>query len=140
VKRLGGGAHTDVVRDVSWHPTLPLLTSCGWDGQILLWRPSKPSVDDKITPRARVRQLTPYARRLDENGCSLHGTHGPDENDDDDDDENERDDEDDDEEMGGEDDSDPDFVVEEVIVGEDEDDDDDDEDGNDGPAWVEPPE
>mmetsp|Transcript_33530 Transcript_33530/g.132232 ORF Transcript_33530/g.132232 Transcript_33530/m.132232 type:complete len:101 (-) Transcript_33530:1674-1976(-) len=31
--------HFQPVRDVSWHPNLPLLCSSGWDGMILLWGP-----------------------------------------------------------------------------------------------------
>lgn len=30
-------AHAAAVRDVSWHPTAPLLTTVGWDHNVLLW-------------------------------------------------------------------------------------------------------
>lgn len=33
--------HSDPVRDVSWHPTLPYLMSTGWDGRILRWSPAQ---------------------------------------------------------------------------------------------------
>ena len=40
-------AHRDAVRDVSWHPTLPLLTTVGWDHHVYLWRadPDSPFID-----------------------------------------------------------------------------------------------
>lgn len=34
------GAHDTCVRDVSWHPQLPVIASSSWDGSISLWRPS----------------------------------------------------------------------------------------------------
>ena len=36
--------HADIVRDCSWHPTRPELTSVSWDGSIVEWgpRPSGP--------------------------------------------------------------------------------------------------
>ena len=37
VRRLEG--HTAAVRDVSWHPTQPLLASSSWDGTFILWKP-----------------------------------------------------------------------------------------------------
>lgn len=30
-------AHRAAVRDVSWHPTVPMLTTVGWDNNVLLW-------------------------------------------------------------------------------------------------------
>jgi len=35
VKRLIG--HSHIVRDVSWHPHLPMLLSSSWDGNCLMW-------------------------------------------------------------------------------------------------------
>ncbi len=32
--------HESVVRDVSWHPTEPLLVSVSWDGGVVSWAPS----------------------------------------------------------------------------------------------------
>jgi WD repeat-containing protein 23 len=32
------GGHDDVVRDCSWHPNVPLITSMGFDGKIISWK------------------------------------------------------------------------------------------------------
>ena len=34
-RRLGG--HGDIVRDVCWHPYLPLIVSASWDGSVRRW-------------------------------------------------------------------------------------------------------
>lgn len=34
------GQHSDLVREVSWHPHLPLLASASWDGTVGLWHSS----------------------------------------------------------------------------------------------------
>ncbi len=40
-------AHRAAVRDVSWHPTLPQLTTVGWDHNVFLWKadPDSPFID-----------------------------------------------------------------------------------------------
>ncbi|KAK9834848.1 hypothetical protein WJX81_003498 [Elliptochloris bilobata] len=38
--------HREIVRDCSWHPTLPLLASVSWDGTIVTWGPPR---DDPST-------------------------------------------------------------------------------------------
>eukprot|EP00488_Nonionellina_sp_1-RS-2012_P002743 TRINITY_DN550_c0_g1_i1.p1 TRINITY_DN550_c0_g1~~TRINITY_DN550_c0_g1_i1.p1 ORF type:complete len:169 (-),score=31.88 TRINITY_DN550_c0_g1_i1:13-519(-) len=30
-------AHTDIVRDVCWHPFLPIIVSASWDGTVVRW-------------------------------------------------------------------------------------------------------
>ncbi|KAJ7647353.1 hypothetical protein FB45DRAFT_1100523 [Roridomyces roridus] len=47
--------HRSGVRTVSWHPTAPLLTSCGRDGQIIVWNVSK----DEPTKEADVQSILP---------------------------------------------------------------------------------
>jgi DDB1- and CUL4-associated factor 11 len=49
VQRLTG-FHTDVTRDVSWHPTLPLIATTSWDCRIALWRP-KANPDETTSGR-----------------------------------------------------------------------------------------
>jgi WD40 repeat protein len=42
-------AHTNVVRDVSWHPTRPVLVSSGWDQLLAVW-----TRRDMTHPQARA--------------------------------------------------------------------------------------
>jgi DDB1- and CUL4-associated factor 11 len=38
VNKLTG--HEATVRDVSWHPSIPVVASSSWDGSIMLWKPN----------------------------------------------------------------------------------------------------
>jgi WD repeat-containing protein 23 len=31
--------HSEIVRDLSWHPTLPLLVTTSFDGTLIQWEP-----------------------------------------------------------------------------------------------------
>lgn len=54
--------HNAPVRDVSWHPTLPVLCSASWDGSVAVWD-YDPKHDPSAPPRegrgraAALRQL-----------------------------------------------------------------------------------
>lgn len=41
-----GGYHRECVRDCSWHPHLPMLATCSFDGSCALWEPCVPGEEE----------------------------------------------------------------------------------------------
>jgi DDB1- and CUL4-associated factor 11 len=60
VRRLTG-FHTDVTRDVSWHPTLPVIATTSWDCRIAMWRPKATS--DETTSARDESELSYCCRK-----------------------------------------------------------------------------
>jgi hypothetical protein len=49
--------HTSLVRDCSWHPYEPELTSVSWDGRVVSWAPQPPA---RALPRGHQDVLRGY--------------------------------------------------------------------------------
>ena len=46
--------HSEIVRDLSWHPTQPLLVSTSFDGSLIQWEPKALHADENGAPRQPV--------------------------------------------------------------------------------------
>ncbi|KAJ7132769.1 hypothetical protein C8R43DRAFT_1089712 [Mycena crocata] len=64
LKMLKKDEHRSAVRKVTWHPTGALLTSCGSDGQIIVWDVTK----DEPTQEVKIPGIIPTVKQRDEQG------------------------------------------------------------------------
>ena len=49
-------AHTDIVRDVCWHPYLPIIVSASWDGSVVRWSYKGSNKDGSIKRNKNKRK------------------------------------------------------------------------------------
>jgi WD40 repeat protein len=91
VDRLGG--HRAVVRDVSWHPTQPLISSASWDGCVKLW-----GFDSNLNERQGAKQWRKDKEQFQKTKTRVNREEEEEEEEDDNDDDEDEDEEDDDEE------------------------------------------
>ncbi len=54
--------HSQLIRDVSWHPTEPLIVSVSWDGDVLAFGPSEEDACRGAQSLVRATRRTRLAR------------------------------------------------------------------------------
>eukprot|EP00850_Spirogloea_muscicola_P015160 SM000114S24123 [mRNA] locus=s114:173673:174707:+ [translate_table: standard] len=66
------GFHREVVRDLSWHPTAPMLASVSWDGQVARWEHLRGN-EPPFTPAAATKGRTHRGNRGGDRGAPSRG-------------------------------------------------------------------
>jgi len=49
-------AHSDIVRDVCWHPFLPIIVSASWDGSVVRWNYTASRKDGTLKPSKKNKK------------------------------------------------------------------------------------
>merc|ERR1712154_284531 len=50
-------AHSDIVRDVCWHPFLPIIVSASWDGSVVRWNYTASRKDGTLKPSKKNKEI-----------------------------------------------------------------------------------
>lgn len=63
-------AHSDIVRDVCWHPYLPMIVSASWDGSVVRWSYKGSNKDGSIRQKSIKNRQSQQQQHINNNNIN----------------------------------------------------------------------